>query len=226
LKNIELIIKLNSRWIQFFYTQINMPLRIVNQSELPLGNTPTSALSPIHAKANLQNEYGHAVGCVYFFEDINIWKTRIEIQLWNQTPGLHGIHIHEFGDNDYLGEYPNETMHTSQHCGMFGGHYNPYNASHGAPTDDFSARHVGDMGNVKVNPDGNGHKVFYDRLIRLRGRFNVIGRTVVLHACADDLGHGGDHESRITGNSGKRLSCGIIRQMPAKSKEVVWGCKA
>lgn len=37
-----------------------------------------------------------------------------------------------------------------------------------------------------------------------------MGRACVVHAKTDDLGRGGDEESKKTGNAGKRLACGII----------------
>ena len=42
------------------------------------------------------------------------------------------------------------------------------------------------------------------------GDNSVIGRSVVVHAKEDDLGKGGDAESKRTGNAGQRVACGII----------------
>ena len=49
-----------------------------------------------------------------------------------------------------------------------------------------------------------------DKLIRLRGKYSVIGRSIVIHQKEDDLGNGNDAESLKTGNAGKRIACGII----------------
>ena len=38
----------------------------------------------------------------------------------------------------------------------------------------------------------------------------MIGRAVVLHQNTDDLGWGGDEESKKTGNAGMRIACGVI----------------
>ena len=38
----------------------------------------------------------------------------------------------------------------------------------------------------------------------------IVGRAMVIHALEDDLGLGGDEESKKTGNAGARVGCGLI----------------
>jgi Cu-Zn family superoxide dismutase len=49
-----------------------------------------------------------------------------------------------------------------------------------------------------------------DSVVQLQGEFSVIGRSMVVHAAEDDLGRGGNAESKKTGNAGTRLACGVI----------------
>lgn len=109
--------------------------------------------------------------------------------------GLHGFHIHEFGDN-------------TNGCISAGAHFNPQNQTHGGPNHEI--RHVGDLGNVEAGDDGVAKVHIKDSIISLQGEHSVIGRTVVVHADPDDLGQGGHELSKTTGNAGARLACGVI----------------
>lgn len=134
-------------------------------------------------------------GYIIFKEDLGSNKTLININLENVPQGEHEFHIHNSGD-------------LREGCTSLCSYFNPYNKSHGGPLD--KVRHVGDLGNIKPNKNGVVKTRFYDHMIKLRGRNNIIGRSVVIHADADDLGKGHDEESLKTGNAGKRIACGVI----------------
>lgn len=106
------------------------------------------------------------------------------------TPGKHGFHIHEYGDC------------SAADASSAGGHYNPFNMPHGAPTD--TERHVGDLGNVVADTTGHAHYEWTDGLLKLNGPYSIVGRGVIVHAGADDL------KSQPTGNAGGRVACGVI----------------
>ncbi|XP_059175299.1 superoxide dismutase [Cu-Zn]-like [Physella acuta] len=109
---------------------------------------------------------------------------------------LHGFHIHEFGD-------------LSGGCTSAGGHYNPFNVTHGDIND--GVRHTGDLGNIRQRPDGTIPQLrIKDRRASLYGEFSILGRAVVVHAKADDLGRGGNPASLLNGNAGSRLACCVI----------------
>ena len=88
------------------------------------------------------------------------------------------------------------------------GAVNPHSKEHGAPSD--SNRHVGDLGNFETDGQGNAKGSVSDKFVKLIGPESVLGRTVVVHAGTDDLGQGGNEESKKTGNAGARPACGVI----------------
>ena len=108
----------------------------------------------------------------------------------NLTAGRHGFHIHEYGDCSAVDA-------TSA-----GGHFNPQNKPHGAP--DSAERHVGDLGNIEANQACLAVTDFVDPRLSLEGPQAIIGRSVIVHAKADDL------KSQPTGAAGARLACGVI----------------
>ena len=106
------------------------------------------------------------------------------------TPGLHGFHIHEFGDISALDG------------GSAGAHFNPTDMPHGDRHD--ANRHVGDLGNIKADAEGKAIIQILDKAIALHGPNSVIGRALVVHAKADDL------KSQPSGDAGDRVACGVI----------------
>ena len=137
-------------------------------------------------------------GTVWFTQQKEGQPTTIKGEITGLAPGLHGFHVHVYGD-------------LTNGCVSAGPHYNPTNKTHGSPKDEV--RHVGDLGNVHAGEDGVSKIEFTDNQIALVGPNNVIGRTLVVHALEDDLGRGvGEkaEESKKTGNAGARLACGVI----------------
>ncbi|KAE9416908.1 hypothetical protein Angca_010310, partial [Angiostrongylus cantonensis] len=112
-------------------------------------------------------------------------------------PGLHGFHVHEYGD---LGNG----------CLAAGNHYNPFKRNHGGPKSLSSRRHVGDLGSIMTPATGSTPINIRDTLTTFSGIRGIVGRAFVIHANVDDLGNGGNEGSRTTGNAGSRLACGII----------------
>jgi Cu-Zn family superoxide dismutase len=69
---------------------------------------------------------------------------------------------------------------------------------------DSPKRHVGDLGNLEADADGNAHLEYVDKHLMLNGPKSIIGRGVIVHANEDDL------KSQPTGNAGGRVACGVI----------------
>lgn len=136
------------------------------------------------------------LGTVRFTEDSKTDNIIIDIRLQGLKPGLHGFHVHEYGD-------------MSDKCESMCAHFNPYGKSHGGPSD--KNRHIGDLGNITVSEDGTANGRIVDSMIKLRGvKSNIIGRGLIIHADEDDLGKGGKPDSLITGHAGKRIACAVI----------------
>ncbi len=159
------------------------------QAKWPKGAVPL-------ASATLQSKSGsNATGIVDFAKEPKSLLVRVYAQ--NLAPGPHGVHVHENGD------------FSAEDASSAGGHFNPTEDKHGSPKADH--RHLGDFGNLQVpvkkatapielripNPS-EGPKA-WDALV---------GRSIVIHAKADDL------KSSPAGDSGERIACGVIE--PAK----------
>lgn len=115
---------------------------------------------------------------------------RITALIEGLSPGLHGFHLHEYGDC------------SSVDANSAGGHFNPTNMPHGGPT--AEKRHAGDFGNILADGSGRGKLVLVDPKLSFEGAHSIVGRSVVVHAQPDDF------TTQPTGASGARVACGVI----------------
>jgi superoxide dismutase, Cu-Zn family len=151
-----------------------------------------NAMAELHKLTKTGTE-GGVVGWVNFTELAGQLTIHVTIQ---RATGLnataHGAHIHTTGDCGGDGTTAGSKA---------GGHFNPDNATHGS--------HAGDLGNVTTDAGGNGTRTILPAeleapLTLSAGKYQVLGRSFVLHANPDD-GH-----TNPAGNSGPRVLCGVI----------------
>ena len=119
-------------------------------------------------------------------------QTVIHANVQNLSPGKHGIHVHS-------------AIQASANCTTACQHFDkePIH-SHGGPTG--NNRHSGDFGNLVADASGHAN-------MKIRANVDardLLRRTIVIHANADDLGKGTNKESKLTGNSGARIAAGVI----------------
>lgn len=135
-------------------------------------------------------------GTVRFEENAKLDCVDIHVDISGlKKNARHGFHIHEYGD-------------LSDGCTSTCAHFNPLGKKHGGP--DSKERHVGDLGNLVTDATGCAKYMFTDHVIKLRGqKYNILGRGLVIHADADDLGTG-TGQSSTTGNAGARIACAVI----------------
>lgn len=148
--------------------------------------------TPVKAVCVLDNQ--KIKGTIYL-EELPNKKTKIYGTISGLKQGLHGFHIHEAGD-------------LTDGCTSACAHYNPHGKNHGGPDD--KDRHVGDLGNLDADKKGIAQFFIEDNLVKLRGKYSVIGRSLVIHEDPDDLGKGHHSDSLTTGHSGKRIACAVI----------------
>lgn len=107
-------------------------LLLFNEPRAADVQTPRAVVVLHHTEGN------QTAGVITFTKTMG--NTRITGDRFGLTPGEHDFHVHQRGDCSA----PDATS--------AGGHYNPFDKPHGAPSD--TNRHVGDLGNIKA--DGMG----------------------------------------------------------------------
>ena len=172
--------------------RISSTARLMTLS-LALAAAGLAQAAPTTAEVELKPTVGSTTtGSVRFKQQDG--QLQIDADLAGLTPGVHGFHLHEKGDCSA----PDGTS--------AGGHFNPAGHQHGAP--DSAAHHGGDFGNITADASGKAslHLSVPTSQISLDAGApgNIIGRGVIVHADADDF------VTQPTGNSGKRLACGVV----------------
>ena len=149
---------------------------------------PATAVAQLMPRADMPD-----VGGSVTFTEIE-GGVRINAEIHGAAAGTHGFHLHEIGDC------------SAEDFTSSGGHFNPSETPHGAPTDD--ERHAGDFGNLEVGDDGMGALQVASTLLAVNdGENGVVGRAVILHEGEDDL------VSQPTGAAGGRIACGVVELM-------------
>ena len=138
-------------------------------------------------------------GTVRFLQESRDASVSISVDLKGfARDGEFGFHIHRYGN-------------TTGGCASMCEHFDANrNKTHGGPDD--ANRHLGDLGNIRVR-NRACKRTIDDRMLSLfglAGKRSIVGRGVVVHEKRDDLGRGGNAESLVTGNAGKRVACGVI----------------
>lgn len=130
------------------------------------------------------------------------------------TPGFHGVHIHKVGKCE-----PNSVGPTGGAPGDFlsaGGHYQ----APGHTTEPES----GDLTSLQVRKDGTGQLVTTTDAFTMEDLLSGEKTAIIIHAGADNFGNipaerynqtlggtpGPDSMTMSTGDSGKRVACGVI----------------
>ena len=121
-------------------------------------------------------------------------KTFIRADINGLPPGRQfGFHVHEKGD-------------CSDNGMGAGGHFNPQGKPHGRH--DAMERHAGDLPNLSSNGEGVAvYSITTELLTVSQGPTSVVNRAIVIHESPDD------YKSQPAGNSGKRIACGVIREV-------------
>ena len=140
--------------------------------------------------------------------------TRVRVEARGLTPGFHGMHVHALPQCDGT---------TATPFASAGGHYARADQPHGA--------HAGDLPPLLAAADGTARAdVVVDSftLEELFGHDRAPGAALVVHAAPDNLAHvpdryrhgefrpeeaGPDAATRMTGDSGGRVACGVVGAM-------------
>ncbi|CAB4070044.1 SOD1 [Lepeophtheirus salmonis] len=106
-----------------------------------------------------------------------------------------------------------ETSSLGDACQGLGKHFNPSGKNHGSPS--AEDRHEGDLGNIIVYDEKEVIEFTFvsDKLSieSISPHHLILGRTFVIYEGEDDLGLGLSSNSKVDGNVGKPVACGLVQ---------------
>jgi superoxide dismutase, Cu-Zn family len=146
------------------------------------------------AHADIVNAQGQKIGTAEIRPSGN--GIRIDVEVSQLTPGMHGIHVHNVGKCE------------GPDFASAGPHFNPTSKHHGK--DNPQGPHAGDLLMLKVSADGFGKASLLAPNATLADGPNSIfhdgGTSLVIHSDPDD------YKTDPAGNSGARIACGVIEK--------------
>ncbi len=146
------------------------------------------------AHATILGPVGDKLGEAEFYEAPG--GVRIDVNIIQQIPGLHAIHIHSVGKCE------------GPDFKSAGPHFNPNGKKHG--TENPEGPHAGDLPNFEAGPDGHAKFSVVTAMVSLGdgpdSLFQPGGTSIVIHEDPDD------YKTDPSGNSGVRVACGVIEK--------------
>lgn len=169
-------------------------LAVVSYEHQPGNRVSAKEAQPQKLIVPLTDSAGEEVGEAVLTETEK--GVRIAIQAEKLKPGIHAIHFHENGTCS-----PPDFMSA-------GDHFNPQNKQHGLKNP--HGPHAGDMPNLFADSHGRVKTVIFNPRVTLqKGKANSLrdadGSALIIHEFGDD------QKTDPSGNSGKRVLCGVIR---------------
>jgi Cu-Zn family superoxide dismutase len=143
------------------------------------------------AQADLRTADGKDVGKA-IAEEVD-GAIRVMVETRDLPKGAHGTHVHAVGKCE------------GPDFASAGGHWNPTQHQHGK--ENPMGPHAGDLPNLQVGVDGSDRTIFVLPGGTFAGLMDEDGAALVIHADADD------YKTDPSGNSGKRIACGVFHAM-------------
>jgi Cu-Zn family superoxide dismutase len=167
-------------------------------AEMPAMMAP--ATTPLSATAALRDPAGQVLGSATFRQMGT--GVQVTVEARGLTPGMHGMHVHEYG-RCTPGVDP--ATNTVVDFSGAGGHYDPgLSRNHDDPQAANKYGHGGDLAMLTVGADGVGRASFMTDKVSLTGASGVLNRALMIHAEMDD------YRSDPAGMSGARERCGLV----------------
>jgi len=160
------------------------------------GHAPMEAAEEVRSAVAVLTTVGESgvTGVVRFERQGDAVRVTGEVR--GLSPGLHGFHVHQYGD-----------LTDREKGASAGDHFSPAAMPHGRPTD--HDRHVGDLGNLEADESGVARLDITDSVIRLNGPHAIVGRALVVHEKEDRF-------VQPTGDAGGRVAFGVVGIAPSE----------